>query len=78
MHEVWISKSSIFEEMKLKNDVRNTEVKLADVSMAKAPENDPPEIPVNEFKRELQKPRRVLPCLWQVVREILRWSIHPE
>lgn len=78
MHEVWISKSSVFEEMRLKNDVRNAGVKLTDVSMEKAPENVPPEIPVNKFKRELQKPRRVLPCLWQVVREILRWSIHPE
>ena len=78
MREVWISKSSIFEEMRLKNDVRNAGVKLADVSMEKALENVPSEIPVNEFKRELQKPRRVFPCLWQVVREILRWSMHPE
>lgn len=78
MHEVAISKSSIFEEMRLQNDVSNAGVKLADVSMEKAPENVPPEIPVDEFKRELQKPRRVLPCLQQVVREILRWSIHPE
>lgn len=78
VHEVWISKSSVFEEMRLNNDVRNAGVKLADVSMEKAPENVSPEIPVNEFKRELQKPRRVLPCLWRVVREILRWSIHPE
>lgn len=77
MREVWISKSSIFEEMRLKNDVRNAGVKLADVSMEKALENVPSEIPVNEFKRELEKPRRVLPSLWQVVREILRWSIHP-
>lgn len=77
MREVWISKSSIFEEMRLKNDVRNAGVKLADVSMEKALENVPSEIPVNEFKRELKKPRRVLPSLWQVVREILRWSIHP-
>ena len=78
MHEVRISKSSIFEEMRLKNDVRNAGVKLADVSMEKALENVPSEIPVNEFKRELKKPRRILPSLWQVVREILRWSIHPE
>ena len=78
MHEVRISKSSIFEEMRLQNDVRNAGVKLAGVSMEKALENVPSEIPVNEFKRELQKTRRVLPCLWQVVREILRWSIHPE
>ena len=51
MHVVAISKSSIFEEMRLQNDVRNAGVKLADVSMEKAPENVPPEIPVDEFKR---------------------------
>lgn len=78
MYEVAISKSRIFEEMKLQNDVRYAGVKLADVPMEKAPENVPPEILINEFKRVLQKPRRILPCLPQVVREIFRWSIHPE
>lgn len=42
VHEVWISKSSVFEELILKNDEHNAGVKLADVSMEKAPENISP------------------------------------
>lgn len=37
-----------------------------------------PRIPYNEIKKVIQRPRRILPCLPQVVQELLRWSIHPQ
>lgn len=37
-----------------------------------------PRFPVNEMKKSGQKPKRILPYLPRVGKELLRWRIHPE
>ena len=67
-------------------DLQLTEVRLSknsheailDSHLDRANEGSVPRILVKEMKETGQKPRRILPYLPPVVKELLRWSIHPE
>ena len=67
-------------------DLRPTEVRLSknsddamvDLHLGRENEGSAPRIPVNEMRKAGQKPRRILPYLPPVVKELLRWSIHPD
>ena len=67
-------------------DLQPTEVRLSkssheamvDPYLDRENEGSVPRIPVKEMKKAGQKPRRILPYLPPVVKELLRWSIHPE
>lgn len=77
--------SSPAAEIPRSSDVQVSLTNLPDIQATvnrELPKNFPRQtqrgIPVNEIRKVRQKPHRVLPCLPQIVQEILRWTIHPE
>ena len=91
--EETIAKSPIFREDSSRKekfqrsvDLRPTEVTLSknsgkamvDPKLDIENERRAPRIPVKEIKKAGQKPRRILPYLPPVVKELLRWSVHPD
>lgn len=77
--------SSPATEIPRSSDVQVSLTNLPDIEATvnrELPKNFPRQtqrgIPVNEIRKVRQKPHRVLPCLPQIVQEILRWTIHPE
>ena len=88
-----IAKSPIFredssqkEKFQRSVDLRPTEVTpsknsneaIVDPQLDIENEGRAPRIPVKEIKNAGQKPRRILPYLPPVVKELLRWSMHPD
>ena len=62
----------------------NIQLSLSGAAVLTVPSLEPAEkqnltcIPLNEYKKTKQTPRRILLCFPPVVQELLRWSIHPQ
>ena len=57
---------------------KNSNEAIVDPQLDIENEGRAPRIPVKEIKNAGQKPRRILPYLPPVVKELLRWSMHPD
>ncbi|XP_029192786.2 neurofilament heavy polypeptide-like [Acropora millepora] len=58
--------------------LKNSDETMVDPQLHIENEGRAPPIPVKEIKKAGQKPRRILPYLPPVVKELLRWSVHPD
>ena len=58
--------------------LKNSDEAMVDPQLDIENEGRAPPIPVKEIKKAGQKPRRILPYLPPVVKELLRWSVHPD